>query len=401
MAASETPNAGLTRASAPTMHSRALVEVVARKFGVSPLRQFADMWRLKGGQTRIVAREYYEYQLYLPDLSLAQKKEFVGERGSLALNLRLAPPGFTNMRNFLADKVGLTTLMGGLGLPTTRIQACYHPFRGFGATRTLRSAAEIRSFLTDQARFPLFGKPIRGAGSFGSVSILGLQGEVARLANGTSLDLTVLCAQIEGCSDYGYVFQDAVTPHPLIEAVSGARAVSTIRAVTVNANDRPQMLYALWKLPAATAMSDNFWQAGSLIALVNCVTGMVEKVRHGSGIDTQWVTAHPATGLPLPLRKRLELAKALATRPKVLLLDEVMAGLNPTEVDELIAFIRRINAQGVGILLIEHVMRGVMALASRVLVINYGQLIAQGTPQEVVGNQEVIEAYLGRGLKHA
>ena len=104
---------------------------------------------------------------------------------------------------------------------------------------------------------------------------------------------------------------------------------------------------------------------------------------------------------PLPLRKRLELAKALATRPKVLLLDEVMAGLNPTEVDELIAFIRRINAQGVGILLIEHVMRGVMALASRVLVINYGQLIAQGTPQEVVGNQEVIEAYLGRGLKHA
>lgn len=299
MAASETPNAGLTRASAPTMHSRALVEVVARKFGVSPLRQFADMWRLKGGQTRIVAREYYEYQLYLPDLSLAQKKEFVGERGSLALNLRLAPPGFTNMRNFLADKVGLTTLMGGLGLPTTRIQACYHPFRGFGGTRTLRSAAEIRSFLTDQARFPLFGKPIRGAGSFGSVSILGLQGEVARLANGTSLDLTVLCAQIEGCSDYGYVFQDAVTPHPLIEAVSGARAVSTIRAVTVNANDRPQMLYALWKLPAATAMSDNFWQAGSLIALVNCVTGMVEKVRHGSGIDTQWVTAHPATGLPL------------------------------------------------------------------------------------------------------
>ncbi|MFH1033378.1 MAG: ABC transporter ATP-binding protein [Pseudomonadota bacterium] len=109
----------------------------------------------------------------------------------------------------------------------------------------------------------------------------------------------------------------------------------------------------------------------------------------------------PAGGLPLPLRKRLELAKALATQPRVLLLDEVMAGLNPTEVDELIAFIRRINAQGVSILLIEHVMRGVMALAQRVLVINYGQLIAQGTPAEVVCNQDVIEAYLGRGIKHA
>jgi branched-chain amino acid transport system ATP-binding protein len=109
----------------------------------------------------------------------------------------------------------------------------------------------------------------------------------------------------------------------------------------------------------------------------------------------------PAAGLPLALRKRLELAKALATQPKVLLLDEVMAGLNPTEVDELIAFIRQINAQGVSILLIEHVMRGVMALAQRVLVINYGQMIAQGTPAEVVGNQEVVEAYLGRGLAHA
>ncbi|MBI5523421.1 MAG: ABC transporter ATP-binding protein [Desulfarculus sp.] len=108
-----------------------------------------------------------------------------------------------------------------------------------------------------------------------------------------------------------------------------------------------------------------------------------------------------AGGLPLPQRKRLELAKALATGPRVLLLDEVMAGLNPTEVDELIALIRDINRQGVSILLIEHVMRGVMALAQRVLVINYGQLIAQGTPAEVVGNQEVIAAYLGRGLKHA
>ncbi|MBI4797936.1 MAG: ABC transporter ATP-binding protein [Desulfarculus sp.] len=108
-----------------------------------------------------------------------------------------------------------------------------------------------------------------------------------------------------------------------------------------------------------------------------------------------------AGGLPLPQRKRLELAKALATGPRVLLLDEVMAGLNPTEVDELIALIRDINQRGVSILLIEHVMRGVMALAQRVLVINYGQLIAQGTPAEVVGNQEVIAAYLGRGLGHA
>jgi branched-chain amino acid transport system ATP-binding protein len=107
-------------------------------------------------------------------------------------------------------------------------------------------------------------------------------------------------------------------------------------------------------------------------------------------------TYKEAQGLPLPLRKRLELARALATRPNVLLLDEVMAGLNPTEVDELIALLKEVNRQGVSIFLIEHVMRGVMALSERVIVINYGVMIAEGSPEEVVKDKQVIEAYLGK-----
>ena len=107
-------------------------------------------------------------------------------------------------------------------------------------------------------------------------------------------------------------------------------------------------------------------------------------------------TDKEAQGLPLPLRKRLELARALATQPKILLLDEVMAGLNPTEVDELIVLLQEINRQGISILLIEHVMRGVMALSRRVIVINYGVKIAEGSPGEVVKDKQVIEAYLGK-----
>jgi branched-chain amino acid transport system ATP-binding protein len=99
--------------------------------------------------------------------------------------------------------------------------------------------------------------------------------------------------------------------------------------------------------------------------------------------------------LPLPHRKRLELARALATDPKLLMLDEVMAGINPTETDTLIGLIREINGRGVTILMIEHVMRGVMALSQRIMVLNFGEKIAEGVPEEVVKNPLVVEAYLG------
>ena len=102
-----------------------------------------------------------------------------------------------------------------------------------------------------------------------------------------------------------------------------------------------------------------------------------------------------AAGLTLPHRKRLELARALATDPRLLLLDEVMAGLTPTEVDELIRLLRTIHGHGITLLLIEHVMRGLMALSQRVVVLNYGVKIAEGVPDEVVRNTQVVEAYLG------
>jgi branched-chain amino acid transport system ATP-binding protein len=104
-----------------------------------------------------------------------------------------------------------------------------------------------------------------------------------------------------------------------------------------------------------------------------------------------------AQSLTLPDRKRLEVARALATEPKLLLLDEVMAGLRPTEVDVMVGFLRELNQRtGLTILLIEHVMRAVMALAAEVVVVSYGEKIAEGTPQEVTRNQAVLDVYLGQ-----
>jgi branched-chain amino acid transport system ATP-binding protein len=103
-----------------------------------------------------------------------------------------------------------------------------------------------------------------------------------------------------------------------------------------------------------------------------------------------------AEALGGPDRKRLELAKALAMRPKLLLLDEVMAGLNAVEVDEVIEIIRKIRGQGVGILVVEHVMRAIRKLSDRVMVLHHGEKIAEGGVDTVFANAAVIEAYLGK-----
>jgi len=101
------------------------------------------------------------------------------------------------------------------------------------------------------------------------------------------------------------------------------------------------------------------------------------------------------SGLTIPDRKRLEVARAVATGPRLLLLDEVMAGLNPVEVDEALEMVRAVHRSGVTIVLIEHVMRVIVGVCSRVLVLHFGEVLAEGDPGTVLSDDRVIEAYLG------
>jgi branched-chain amino acid transport system ATP-binding protein len=103
----------------------------------------------------------------------------------------------------------------------------------------------------------------------------------------------------------------------------------------------------------------------------------------------------PAGGLPIGERKKLEVARVLATQPKLLLLDEIMGGLNPAESDEIIKLIFDIKKDGITQVVIEHDMKAIMRISERIVVINSGEKLAEGTPAEIVANPEVVEAYLG------
>jgi len=126
-----------------------------------------------------------------------------------------------------------------------------------------------------------------------------------------------------------------------------------------------------------------------------------EEIIHFLGLEK--IAQENAGSLSVAYRKRLELAKTLATKPKIILLDEAMAGLRPKETDEIIELVRQVRKMGISLLIVEHVMRVIMALAERIVVIHHGEKLAEGTPEDIAINQDVIDAYLGEeavNVKH-
>ena len=275
--------------------SKMIVEV-ARQFGVSPIKQMREMFKLdrKAG---ISFGEYYAAQHYRTDLTAEEKLQFVGEKGSYRLNLRMSPQKLGENRTFIRDKVLYTTMLKGMNMPTTETQAVAHSERGFGAINTLRTPADVARFLKSEARYPVFAKPLEGSKSVGSALLSGIDLDkgLIKMGNGKSFDIDAFAHEVVEDYPEGFTFQSAVVQHKSVSALAG-QAVGTMRVVTVIEDDQPRVLYAVWKIPSPKAMSDNFWQSGSMLGAVDAETGKVNHAIIGSGLDRQIIEQHPVSG---------------------------------------------------------------------------------------------------------
>lgn len=281
--------------------SSQLIVDVARKHGVSPFKQFGEMLRLRYGRRKVNLQEYYSNQIYRPDFSTLTKREFVGRKANEDLNFRLITRGYANaMMDLIADKMLYTALMAQLGISTTQTQAVVSRSRGYGDYPSLSTVEDLVRFLETQAIYPIFCKPQTGSLSVGSVLLDAYDSatrEVLTLT-GHRLDVDEFARQVLEEYGSGFIIQSAIRQDPEIASAIGD-AVGSVRVVTILRNEMPEVLYTLWKIPSPNAMSDNYWQDGSLLAEIDRATGTVLQCRRGTGPTQEDIDTHPVTGTKL------------------------------------------------------------------------------------------------------
>ncbi|MFL4468638.1 sugar-transfer associated ATP-grasp domain-containing protein [Tateyamaria armeniaca] len=275
-----------------------MIAQVAKAYGVSPFRQMRDIFSMRRGAQKLSGPEYYSLRLFDPAKSAEDKRAFLGQAGVNALNTSMNPPVAVPTRAFVGNKLLYTQLLTQLGIATAQTQALVSGFRDAGKLPVLRDAAAVAAFLRNDATYPLFGKPHHGSLSEGSVRIQARDGDSLRLGNGNILNIDTFAAEVMERYPGGFLFQDALSPDPTMAGIAGA-AIGCVRVVTTNDGSGPKPAYAVWKLPAPDAMSDNFWQAGSLLAHLDLTSGQVLSCVRGTGLKAEEILDHPTSGQPV------------------------------------------------------------------------------------------------------
>ena len=278
--------------------SQTVIAQVAKDFGVHPLRQMKHILSMRMGAQKLGSNEYYDLRIFDPVHDRKARKAFLGQGGINALNLAMNPDSLMETKNFVGNKMAYTHHLNESGIASTVTQAFVSADVDSELDIVLKNATVLEAFMREKAEYPVFGKPLGGSLSVGSVRIDGIDGDLLQLGNGHTIEVDQFARDVMRVYPDGYLLQTALAPHKDMARVAGD-AVGSLRIVTTNTGDGATPTYALWKIPAPKAMSDNFWQDGSMLALVDLADGTVLNCHRGKGPDAEMLETHPVSGAPV------------------------------------------------------------------------------------------------------
>jgi hypothetical protein len=276
----------------------ALLRIVAES-GSSPLKIMRDFVGLSFGPGKVSFKDYVQLRLFDEAFwAGVDRRAVAGVHRGIEIHQHL------NFRHewwgLLDNKVAMASYLAAYGFPTIPLLAVYSPNLGTTAAHVVRSGRELRGVLTDEANYPMFGKPTEGLQSLGSVGLkrYSAQAHCLETADGRVVALDAFIADITHHYAQGYLLQKFVTPHAAIRALCGDR-LPTVRIVTLNTDGGPKVFRACWKIPAGANVADNYWRSGNLLAQLDIIRGKVLRVLSGSGLGLAFHEQHPDTGMAM------------------------------------------------------------------------------------------------------
>ena len=259
----------------------------ASEAGKSIGSMLKELVKLQFSKAKISPEEYFLYQLYDDERYTWEAKQTFMGSGAKRINSPWAI--------VCHDKPTFTALLQGLGLPTPETQAFVHPERSIGNAYNLRDGDDVRRFLREDAKYPIFGKPMDSVCSLGSANISDFDHaeDAIILSDGRHVDVDRLIEQIRQF-DFKYLFQSLLLPHEDLIPIIGNR-VSTVRMYVLQDDDGCELLRASWKIPGSTNGADNFWRPGNILAGIDVKTGKLGRTLQRTEKGTQPIDKHPVT----------------------------------------------------------------------------------------------------------
>jgi Sugar-transfer associated ATP-grasp len=275
-----------------------LLRIVAAN-KTSPLKIMRDYVALAFGPGKISFKDYSQLRLFDSEFwAGADRRIVAGQQLSAVIHQTI------NYRHdwwgLLDNKIAACSYLSAYGLPIIPILAVYCESLRTGGVNVASDEQQLHSILTDNANYPMFGKPAEGLQSFGTIGLqryLPLQKSI-ETNSGRIVPLGEFIDQIRTHYPTGYLFQKLVSPNAAIRALCGDR-LATVRVVTLTTETGPKVFRACWKIPAGENAADNYWRKGNLLAKIDIAQGQVARVLSGTGLDLVHYERHPDTDAPL------------------------------------------------------------------------------------------------------